>query len=230
MKLKNIIGNKFGRLTVIKEADRRGKGGYARYFLCECECGKMKEIYMGSLTKGKSLSCGCYHKERVIETKTTHGESPQSNIGRSDEYKAWSNIKTRCYNVKDKRYPDYGGRGIKMCDRWLHSFENFLADMGRKPTTFHTIGRYPDVNGNYEPNNCRWETQEQQVRCKTNNRWVEYNGFKMIITDWARYFGVTYSSLNARIKNGQPFNEIHQLYQKKNKITIKISTFMESLY
>jgi hypothetical protein len=163
-KLEITKGQKYGKLTVIEEIEPNisRSGQKERKLLCSCECGNQKIIRLVNLRNGKTKSCGCLHKEvvsrKMTETLTKHG------LSRHYLYPTWKNMIHRCQNENHKQYKDYGDRGIKVCDRWVQSFNNFLQDMGERPEGM-SIDRI-DNNNNYEPSNCRWATPLQQ----THNR------------------------------------------------------------
>ena len=115
------------------------------------------------------------------------------------EYRAWGHIKSRCYNPNVYNYNNYGGRGIAMCDRWLNSFENFLLDMGDRPSAKHSIDRI-NSNGDYEPSNCKWSTTKEQSRNLRTNHWIKYDGERLILSDWANKLNATPSNLSRMIK------------------------------
>jgi len=126
----------FHRLTVLRESENRTKGGHVKWW-CQCSCGSEPfEVIGHHLVSGDTQSCGCYKTEKSAERLTTHGESLKI-----PEYCAWRRMKDRCLNENFKGFKNYGGRGIKICDRWLDSYENFLADMGRKPSENHSLDR-----------------------------------------------------------------------------------------
>jgi hypothetical protein len=181
----DISEKRFGRLVVIKDAYSRKNRWY---WLCKCDCGNEITVLSNSLLSCNTTSCGCQQRETTSEVFTKHGQSKTGKV--SAEYRIWTAMKTRCYNPKHRHYKYYGGKGISVCDRWLNSFENFLADMGKRPSTSHSIDRYPDTNGNYELNNCRWATIEEQGQNRTSNRKIIYKGEEMTIGEFIKSLGI----------------------------------------
>lgn len=164
MRFDDISGKTFGRLTAVWPAGRKFKRMVV--WLCMCECGKLVLGVGRTLRKGVTLSCGCLTREKLAVSsraaRLRHGEASPN----TKEYRAWKAAKARCYDPKSAFYHRYGGRGISMCERWRHSFEAFLSDMGRKPSHDMSLDRINN-EGNYEPGNCRWATAKQQANNKT---------------------------------------------------------------
>ena len=151
--LVDITGHRYGRLTVLSRSPESGRV----HWKCRCDCGTELSVQSADLRTGNTQSCSCLKFERIREASTTHGHTAG---GWTTTFRAWSDMKTRCYNPKNKRFAGYAGRGITVCDRWRNSFENFLADMGEKPLGL-SLDRINN-DGNYEPDNCRWATYSQQ--------------------------------------------------------------------
>jgi hypothetical protein len=159
---RDLVGRVFGRWTVLKfsHEDRH----HNQYWLSRCACGVERAVFENGLIAGGSRSCGCLHRELTRRRFTTHGHSPSGRP--SPEYTSWQAMLARCGNPKNPEFHNYGGRGIAVCERWL-VFENFLADMGPRPSGT-TIDRWPNLNGNYEPSNCQWSTPKEQA---AHQRW-----------------------------------------------------------
>jgi|SRR5882762_477197 len=205
----DLVGKKYGRLLVIGEgASKNGKV----YWLCKCECGINKEVIGRDLKKGATKSCGCLRNEFIKKLNRTHGMTSTS------EYNIWSLMNKRCTNENDIEYNNYGGRGIKVCDRWKNSFENFFSDMGPRPSLGHSLDRFPNnEDGNYERSNCRWGTAGQQTRNRRSNVWFEYLGVKMVVKDWADKFGVNHGAISYRINKGESFEQVYHHFNNKMK-------------
>lgn len=192
----NIIGSKYGRLTVLKEVE---KVGYNRRFLCRCACGKESVAFLSNLRRGHTTSCGCYRSELRIRTKTKHGAAKKGRL--TQEYIAWTAMKGRCRYKSHISYSRYGGRGVTVCKEWVDDFEAFLTHIGPAPGPEYSLDRI-DSERDYEPGNVRWATQYEQQRNRRDNIWVTIDDQSMILKDWARELGVDYKLASARIISG----------------------------
>lgn len=183
MKLIDLTGKKFGRLTVLSRADVN----YNRTkWNCLCECGTEKIILGCHLKTGKTISCGCSSRDRIGKLNLTHGMS------KSRIYNVWANIKTRCYNNRCKSYKNYGGRGITMCDEWNLDFDKFYNwAMKNGYDDKLSIDRI-DVNGNYQPDNCRWATHKEQSNNTRRTIKVKYNNTLYSMKELSEMFNIKY--------------------------------------
>lgn len=167
MPFHDITGQQFGRLTAVKRLPFKRPHSV---WLCRCECGRTKKVALASLRRGLTRSCGCLYREvfAVQNNNFRHGASTRERM--TPEYVSWFSMKARCYNPNAANYHLYGGRGIKICERWRSSFTNFLEDMGPKPTPSHSIDRINN-DSNYEPANCKWSTSKEQA-ANRRNPWI----------------------------------------------------------
>lgn len=179
----DLTGFKFGRLLVISRVPSHSPHAV---WNCRCDCGEEKNVIGQNLRRNKQKSCGCLDRER----KTTHGATQHGSV--TKEYMSWKAMIQRCTNPKRKGFEDYGGRGIKVCERWSVSFENFLEDMGKRPTDKHTIDR-EDVNGDYCPENCKWATMSEQI---VNQRLRKDNTSGRKGVSWDKAKGKWYAYIN----------------------------------
>lgn len=192
--LKDLTNQRFGRLIVInRQPNRISPSGLRRtMWSCLCDCGTTKDIYSWNLVRGLVVSCGC-RMRAVGKEQRTHGRS------KTKEYRAWRTMINRCTKPASTSYPDYGGRGVKVCERW-GKFSNFLADMGERPPGL-TIERN-DNDGDYLPDNCRWATMREQSNNRRNTVRLSLNGVTRPLTYWADILGISASLIHARLKLG----------------------------
>lgn len=187
---RSVIGKKFGRLFV--ESEFKAKDCIK--CVCKCDCGKEKTIRRADLLSGKTVSCGCKQRENFLKMAVTHGKS------NTRLYNIWCAMKQRCYYEKSSHYHIYGAKGIRVCDEWKDDFMNFYNwAMKNGYTDELTIDRI-DVNGNYEPSNCRWATYKEQANNKSTNRYVECGGKIQTVSQWAEELGVHYQTLRSRME------------------------------
>lgn len=191
---KDLTGKKFGFAKVIKWAGRTNRP-YRSLWLCRCVCGNEFTKTGTKLNFRKSVSCGCMTTSLKAVGMQTHARSG------TPEYNVWCSMKRRCLVPSASSFKNYGGRGIKVCDRWLESFENFYADMGPRPPGRHSIERINN-NGDYEPENCRWATQKEQCRNTRKNVFITINSQTKCSSEWAEIVGINPSTFYERMAKG----------------------------
>lgn len=194
-----MIGQRFGRLVVLHLDHQKSVTEKRSWWRCVCDCGNHKSISQKKLKTGHTKSCGCLLIEwtrSMGQSRRTHGEA----INETPEYKTWSGMLQRCENPNAHHYARYGGRGIRVCRRW-HRYENFISDVGRKPSSRHSLDRI-DPNGNYEPRNTRWATPKQQARNRTDNRRIQFNGENLTLAEWAERLNTSLQTIRQRLVKG----------------------------
>lgn len=183
-------GQKIGQITAIKML---GKKGHNISWECSCFCGNIFSALSSNIISGNTKSCGCLKAKICREKATIHGMSNTSVYG------LWNNIMRRCYDAKNPAYKNYGGRGIKVCDRW-HDFEKFFEDMGNRPEGFSIDRKNNDAE--YSNENCQWSTATEQARNRRDNVFIEINGENKTIAEWSEITGVPYGRINQRRSAG----------------------------
>lgn len=195
--------NVYGKLTVLSfsrtvaRTNKLGGGNSIAIWLCQCECGNTVEVSGPQLRRKDNKAtrtCGCHR------LKHGHAQGEQSLT-----YVSWHSMISRCTCPNYNGFVDYGGKGITVCNRWL-KFENFLGDMGERPSKNHTIDR-KNGSGNYEPGNCQWATKPQQNRNQRTNVWITHNGKTQVLTDWLREIGLHFMTYYTRRKRGKTIKE-----------------------
>lgn len=186
MRLTDRLGQRYGRLLVTERAPNKSETDTNARWKCLCDCGRETVQYGQDLKKGKVISCGCWNEEKRFK----HG------LADTAVHRVWIGMRSRCNNPKGREYANYGGRGIKVCERW-DSFENFVADMGVRPEGY-SIDRINN-DGDYEPSNCRWATTTQQLNNRRVNRVLELNGERRTIGEWSVKLGIGWSTIRNRV-------------------------------
>lgn len=206
----DITGCRFERLLAIKEigVDSNKK----IIWECRCDCGKIIQTTSNQLRQGRTKSCGCYNADMIKTRSLKHGCARINRKTR--EFIIWKGIKQRCINKNNRDYKKYGAKGIGVCPRWLNSFENFLKDMGLAPTAKHSIDRYPNGDGNYEPTNSRWATPQEQANNKNSNHILTFKEESDTLANWARKTDLKYFTLKQAIRRGDTLDS----YFKKKGI------------
>lgn len=202
----DMTGVRYGSITAISAAGP--SNGAKIKWLCRCDCGCDFVTCGGKIRSGEVISCPSCSRERVRLDRVTHGKR------KTDEYRIWTHIKSRCFNPKVPSYKNYGGRGITMCDKWRESFDSFISDMGCRPSTDHSIDRINN-DGNYEPGNCRWATRKTQMNNTRVNRLIQIEGETKTMTQWADVIGVCREVVYKRLKRGiagaELLDQIHEV-------------------
>lgn len=184
-KVKDLTGQKFGRLTVRELAYVDKKCG--AIWLCDCECGNTKEAKARDLSRGSTKSCGCLQRDVAKNIHKTHG------LSNTRIHSIWMHTRDKCTKPNNKRYKDYGGRGIKVCDEWMNDFMNFYNwSMQNGYQDNLTLDRI-DVDGNYEPDNCRWADNDVQAHNKRLDKLYTYNDKTLSVRDWCKEIGFYWS-------------------------------------
>jgi hypothetical protein len=195
-----------------------------RFFKVKCKyCENIFETRPSDLVSGHTGSCGCKTREFLSEANITHGHA--INYRSSPEYQVWSAMIERCRNPKCKYYENYGGRGIKVCDRWL-DFNNFITDVGLRPSPKHTLDRFPNMDGDYELSNFRWATMKQQQNNKRNNLKITYNGRTQTLMGWKEELGLklAYNTLRDRLTKGWSVEKTFETPSQRNKNRRKVGS------
>lgn len=209
----DLTGQRFNRWVVLTYEEKSK-------WLCRCDCGEIKKVNSNHLINGRSKSCGCLSREiaskRISIRNKTHGLC----VDNSRLYNIWHSMKQRCYYNKNTSYPNYGGRGIGMCDEWKNNFKSFYdwaIESGYQENAKRgqcTIDRI-DVNGNYEPSNCRWTTIKEQSRNKRTNHFITCNGQTKTMAEWSEIMGLSHTTIYDRLKAG--LSEEEAVLRKKRK-------------
>ena len=211
MAKKNLItiqsGMRFGRLLVLCENEKSPKG--RRMFLCRCDCGTEKSIVGSDFSSGNTSSCGCLQKDRTRQASTKHGQAANKFRGKvPPEYQAWLSMIARCENPKNKSYKDYGARGITICERWRHSFINFLKDMGTRPNGM-SIDRLDNDKG-YDKDNCAWRGKLEQAYNRRATLRISFNGETHTLLEWAEKTGMQASMIRQRLRREWPLERVFE--------------------
>ncbi len=187
-------GDKFHRLTILKvKTDTfNAKRQFYPNCLVQCDCDVTKEVNRGNVSRGLTKSCGCLFKEVMSDANGTH------RMSNCPEYGVWLSMKSRCKHKSQVSFRNYGGRGIKVCDRW-QSFEKFYSDMGERPSPDHQIERL-DNDGDYEPGNCTWVLRKAQCRNRRSNRKIMFRGETKTLVEWCEIMEIDYNMVEQRLR------------------------------
>lgn len=219
----DISGRRYGKLTVVRRADDRfdKKGNIRTVYLCKCDCGNETITYASNLTSGHSKSCGCEQKENLkrigfqnmpdLRMDTTKHHKSNTRL-----YRIWRGMKERCNNPNSNAYSNYGGRGIKVCDEWKNDFEVFYSWAITNGYSDNLSIDRIDVNGNYEPSNCRWADTKTQCNNMRTNKYFTINSTTKTMKQWADTYDMDYGKVKERIRIGWTIEEALELKPRKN--------------
>lgn len=194
---KTWVGKKYGRLFTLEETRR----GIHLCYKCRCDCGNTLVVRSSQLATRHTQSCGCLKKEMMVARNTIHGCCIRKN--RTPAYDTWANMIQRCHNPKTKRFQNYGGRGITVCEKWRISFADFLNDMGNPPSDRHSIERLDNDKG-YFKSNCVWATDEEQANNKRTNRFITFRKQTKTVAQWTRELGFKTHLIRDRLRYRWP--------------------------
>lgn len=189
-------GQRYGKLTVVSKT---GKKGHNWLWRCKCDCGGQVDALASNLRSGNTTSCGCHRRNATSARRLTHG------LSTTRAYSLWQNMMRRCYEASNPAYPNYGGRGITVCERW-HDFAAFFADMGERPTG-KSLDRRDNSLG-YSPLNCRWATKKEQMNNKRDNVLATIDGVTQTVAQWAEQSGIPAARIRARRRIGWGDNKL----------------------
>jgi len=188
----DLTGKRFGLLTVLSYSHTKNNSAY---WLCRCDCGNIKTVLSGNLVGSKTMSCGCLQRRQMVEHNKSHGES------KTRLYSIWKNMRNRCYNPNHPSFKDYGGRGIQVCDDWMKydAFREWAMSNGYAENL--TIERI-DVDGKYEPSNCKWTPRPDQARNTRRNHYIQYGGRTLTLAEWSKELGGGPNLVTTRLQRG----------------------------
>lgn len=199
-RFQDLTGRKFDRLTVESYAGPGPNRRATWNVRCRCKAKTVLTVAAANLTSGNTRSCGCKRLASLEKRCTVHGHARATRV--TAEFRAWLHMRQRCLNASRKDFKYYGGRGVTVHPGWVDDFPAFLAHVGPKPSKAHSLDRYPDKDGNYEPGNVRWATHTEQMQNTRRNRLITVNGVTKCVSQWARCRGCRPSTIHARLKSG----------------------------